>query len=307
MPNPKRLPFHVRCAAVLLMSGSALWADDPQPTPVETPALPKASEVAPPATVVVPPATVVEQPAATPVIPEPNFVPDVATHVVPQEPVPVVAGNGWAGGWSGAYAPSGSYWYGVPAYTYAPYYVPGYTTGVGPTTWNGYWNYSTAYGAPGYTAYWHGWYAGPQYNYGYGYGYDYAAGYGYAGGYGGYGYDGGQWNCGWNPGPYHDYAWPTWGQHGWGYDTLGWGHGYWHRHRVFSPPLLLELSLVGPTESISASAHLEKFIRSDRSPWGHPHGLSCCYDAAEFSASMYPKRPRSGPSTSSAMARTSGE
>jgi len=48
-----------------------------------------------------------------------------------------------------------------------------------PTSWNGYWNYSTGYGAPGYTAYWHGWHAGPRY-------YDDAYAWGYRG----------HWGCG---------------------------------------------------------------------------------------------------------------
>lgn len=78
-----------------------------------------------------------------------------------------------------------------------------------PSTWNGYWNYATAYGAPGYTAYWHGWYAGPRYDDWYG-----------------------PWwvGGGWPAGPYWDYAWPTWSHHGWGYSSVGWGWGHSHRY-----------------------------------------------------------------------------
>lgn len=217
------------CGTVVLSLASLLAADDPQAVPANPPVAPAAD--APPADLpgvdpanlpvagqpapLKPAAAAPLEPAPVPqpgavVAPQPQMVPGVTYY----PPTPIVEGNGWAGGWSGAYAPSGSYWYGVPAYTYAPAYVPGYTWGIYPTTWNGYWNYSTAYGAPGYTAYWHGWYAGTDYSYGYG-GYPYGCGYGNG--------------CGW------DYAYPTWHTHGWGYSTIDWGHGFWHRHRIFAP------------------------------------------------------------------------
>ncbi len=133
----------------------------------------------------------------------------LAAESTPIAPVPVT-GNGWQGGWSGAYAPSGSYWYHVPQNSYTAPYVAGYTPGMAPTSWNGYWNYGTAYGAPGFTAYWHGWYTGPYY------------------------YEG-PYHHGWHGRPYRDYSWQTWSHHGWGYSSIGWGHGYWHRPLVHSP------------------------------------------------------------------------
>lgn len=206
----------IACAG-LLVAGSALrgFADDPQPTPVVAP--PAATPVElPPADL---PPDIAGAPSGTPapapsaaasggtLAPQPEGtispspmtleVPYVSGMAYPVAPVPVVAGNGWQGGWSGAYAPGYYYWSHVPQYQWVTPYVAGYTPGIAPTSWNGYWNYSTAFGAPGYTAYWHGWYAGP----------------------------------------YYDSVWPTWSYTGWGYSTIGWGHGHWHRPLVHAPLL----------------------------------------------------------------------
>ena len=175
-------------------SQPAVQKPAPQPTPIADPE-PKPQPAAPAKKAGEGYAPGVSPKSQTP--PHPQGVPGVTYF---QPPMPIIAGNGWSGGYSYAYAPTRYYWYHVPGYAMSPTYVPGYTSGIGPTSWNGYWNHSTAYGVPGYTAYWHGWYAGPRYV-------DYA--------------------------PVHVgvYALPAWGS----YSTYGWGHGHWHSHRVFPP------------------------------------------------------------------------
>ncbi|MCA9054995.1 MAG: hypothetical protein KDA75_14235 [Planctomycetaceae bacterium] len=206
--------LHQLTLIAIAVSAPSLFADDAAPTPIQSPAnaqpsvgqpdvpadLPAqaAPQANPPADAVAPAMGAEPGPMMAP---QPAGVPGVTTFY---PPVPMVAGNGWMGGYSPAYAPTYYYWYHVPAYTYAPLYVPGYTSGIGPASWNGYWNYSTAYAAPGYTAYWHGWNAGPNYGYAYG------------------------------PGCYGGGPTPAWGSYS-NYYTVGWGHGHWHLPRVFSP------------------------------------------------------------------------
>lgn len=168
----------VLAAATALTVTDALRADDPPAAGVpagpreNTPASP--SPAAPEGAATPPPGSSSDSPAA------------------PQSPVPIHEGA--------AHHPGTAYGWGP----YGTLGHPGWSSY--PSTWNGYWNYATASGAPGYTAYWHGWYAGPRY----------------------YDWYGPGWGCGWRAGPYWDYAWPTWSHHGWGYSSVGWGWGHSH-------------------------------------------------------------------------------
>lgn len=180
-----------------------------------------------------------EQAPASPMIEssdsaDPNAVqpvPDATGGIV--EPVPVCCGNGYGSvygyGWGAAYAPNYYYWAPSAQFVAAPGYIPGYSWGTVPGSWNGYWNYATAYGAPGYTGYWHGWYAGPLWAdtvwYGWGRGhrrhnYWQAA---YWGGYPAYG-------CGPACNDYgygYGYGYANY-SYGYTYAPVAWGHGHYH-------------------------------------------------------------------------------
>lgn len=188
----------IGCSAWLVLAASLpLAADDaaPQPTPAGAAASPPGD---------LPPESgprggassgaLRPIPEGSPILPQGLGAASGSSGIIP--PVPV---------YSGGYSNCGSYGWGT--YYTPSYYAPTYTVDYGyPASWNGYWNYSTAYGAPGYTAYWHGWYAGPTW---------YVGAPVHA--------------CGWRGRAYWDYAWPTYSYHGWGYGAnlnWGWGHSY---------------------------------------------------------------------------------
>ena len=179
----------------------------------------------PPAGATPPAASTPQTPGAVPPS-DVQPVPESGTQIV--EPVPVCCsggyGNPYGYGWGAAYVPGAYYWAPSASFVAAPGYIPGYSWGTVPGSWNGYWNYSTAYGAPGFTGYWHGWYAGPYWadtvGYGWGHGrhrYRYWETAYWGGGYPAYG-------CG--PDCY-GYAAPNY-SYGYAYAPVAWGHGYYH-------------------------------------------------------------------------------